>query len=214
MLFFDLAFECCCEKKRTREIEHDREKWRGSVSSLELERIKDPRRRLSFSLCFFRLFAVLFVVVVRSDAHALAANGPRVDRVKRAALQRSATILFCFDSVDGRGKKMSHFFVEESESEGEELDGRRPGEGEEEPTYPADETLRMPLSVESGNVSLRDGRGASFAFEGEHGQVVLLAVRLTVLLLESVLAKLAAALGAEKVVRMPRLVQGRHAFLL
>ena len=71
----------------------------------------------------------------------------------------------------------------------------------------------MPLTVESRDVALGDGRGTSFTFQSEHGQIVLLAVRLAVLLLESILAKLAAALGAEKVIRMPRLIQSRHAFL-
>ena len=71
----------------------------------------------------------------------------------------------------------------------------------------------MPLPVECGNVALGEGRRASLTLEGKHGQVVLLAVRLAILLLEPVLAELAAALGAEKVVRMPRLIQGRHAFL-
>jgi hypothetical protein len=85
-----------------------------------------------------------------------------------------------------------------------------PGDGK---TYPTDETIGMPLTVESRDVALGDGRGTSFTFQSEHGQIVLLAVRLAVLLLESILAKLAAALGAEKVIRMPRLIQSRHAFL-
>ena len=80
-------------------------------------------------------------------------------------------------------------------------------------TYPADEAIGMPLAVESRDVALGDGRGTAFALQGEHGQVVLLAVGLAVLLLESILAELAAALGAEKVIRMPRLIQRRHAFL-
>jgi hypothetical protein len=85
-----------------------------------------------------------------------------------------------------------------------------PGDGK---TYPTDETIGMPLTVESRDVALGDGRGTSFTFQSEHGQIVLLAVRLAVLLLESILAKLAAALGAEKMIRMPRLIQSRHAFL-
>lgn len=72
----------------------------------------------------------------------------------------------------------------------------------------------MPLAVESRDVALGNGRAAAFAFQGEHGQVILFAVRFAVLLLESVLAELASALRAEKVVRMPRLIQRRHAFLM
>ena len=71
----------------------------------------------------------------------------------------------------------------------------------------------MPLAVEGRDVALGDGSGTAFAFQGEHGQVVLLAVGLAVLLLESILTELAAALSAEKVIRMPRLIQRRHAFL-
>ena len=71
----------------------------------------------------------------------------------------------------------------------------------------------MPLAAEGRDVALGDGTRAALALEGEHGQVVLLAVGLAVLLLETFLAKLAAALGAEKVVGMPRLIKGRHTFL-
>lgn len=81
-------------------------------------------------------------------------------------------------------------------------------------TYPADETIGMPLSVESRNVTLGDGRIATFALESKHGKVVLFTVGLSILLLEAILAELAAALGAEKVIRMPRLIQRSHAFLL
>lgn len=72
----------------------------------------------------------------------------------------------------------------------------------------------MPLSVEGRNVTLGDGRIATFALESKHGKVVLFTVGLSILLLEAILAELAAALGAEKVIRMPRLIQRSHAFLL
>lgn len=72
----------------------------------------------------------------------------------------------------------------------------------------------MPLAVERRDVALRDGHRAALALEREQGEVVVLAVRLAVLLLEAVLAELAAAFRAEEVVRVPRLVERRHAFLL
>lgn len=71
----------------------------------------------------------------------------------------------------------------------------------------------MPLAVERRDVALRDGHRAPLAFQSEQGEVVVLAVRLAIFLLEAVLAELASALGAEKVVRVPRLVKRRHAFL-
>lgn len=80
-------------------------------------------------------------------------------------------------------------------------------------TYPTNEALGVPLAVERRDVALGDGQSAALALESEQRQVVVLAVRLAVLLLEAVLAELAAALRAEKVVRMPRLVERRHAFL-
>jgi len=80
-------------------------------------------------------------------------------------------------------------------------------------TIPADEALRVPLSTQSRNVTFRNGHSAAFALEGKHGQVILFTVRFTVFLLKSVLTKLAAALRAEKVIRMPRLVQCSYAFI-
>ena len=79
--------------------------------------------------------------------------------------------------------------------------------------YPANKALRVPLATKGRDVALHDGHAAALALEREHGQVVVLAVRLAVLLVETVLAKLTAALGAEEVVRVPSLLQRSHAFL-
>lgn len=80
-------------------------------------------------------------------------------------------------------------------------------------THPADEALGMPLSVEGGNVVLHDGRVAACTLGGEHVVVVFAAVRLSVSLVEALLAESIPALCAEEVFWMPRLVQGSHTFL-
>lgn len=79
--------------------------------------------------------------------------------------------------------------------------------------YPADETAGMPLGGQGRHVVLHDGPGATSAFRREHVEVIVLAVGAALALVESLLAELLAALGAEKVFRVPGLLQGRHAFL-
>jgi len=64
----------------------------------------------------------------------------------------------------------------------------------------------MPLGVEGRNVVLHDGRVAPATFWGEHVVVILSAVGLAVLLVETVLAERVPALGAEEVFGMPVLV--------
>ena len=71
----------------------------------------------------------------------------------------------------------------------------------------------MPLAVEGRDVVLHDGAVTTSALGREHVEVVLAAVGLTVALVEALLAELLAALGAEEVLRVPGLVQRRHAFL-
>lgn len=79
--------------------------------------------------------------------------------------------------------------------------------------YPAHEAAGVPLSGQGRHVVLHYGTGASAAFGGEHVEVVVPAVRPAFPLVESLLAELFAALGAEKVFGVPSLLQGRHAFL-
>lgn len=71
----------------------------------------------------------------------------------------------------------------------------------------------MPLGVEGGDVVLHDGSVAATALGSEHVVVVVFAVGLAILLVEALVAEGVAALAAEEVLRVPRLVQRRHAFL-
>lgn len=71
----------------------------------------------------------------------------------------------------------------------------------------------MPLRVQRRNVVLHDRPVAAVALGRKHVEVVVAAVRLAVALMEAILAELLAALSAEEVLRVPRLLQGRHAFL-
>lgn len=71
----------------------------------------------------------------------------------------------------------------------------------------------MPLAVERGDVVLHDRPVAGAALGREHVEVVVPAVGLPLLLVEALLAELLAALGAEEVLHVPRLLQGRDAFL-
>lgn len=81
------------------------------------------------------------------------------------------------------------------------------------PAVPADEALWMPLSVECRDVVLHDGGVAASTLGSEHVEVVVSAVRLAILLVETIVPEGVAALRAEEVIRVPRLVQRRHAFV-
>jgi len=78
---------------------------------------------------------------------------------------------------------------------------------------PADEAIRMPLAVERRYVILHDGAIASAALWRKHIEVILPAVGLAVPLVKAVLAELLAALSAEEVFRVPRLLERCHAFI-
>lgn len=71
----------------------------------------------------------------------------------------------------------------------------------------------MPLRVQRRDVVLHNGAVAAIALRGKHLEVVVAAVRLAVALMESLLAELLAALGAEEVLRVPGLVQRRYALV-
>lgn len=77
----------------------------------------------------------------------------------------------------------------------------------------ADEAIGMPLSVECRDVVFHDGFVAAAALGREHVEVVGAAVGLPIPFVESVLPELLAALGAEEVLRVPGLLERRHAFL-
>lgn len=71
----------------------------------------------------------------------------------------------------------------------------------------------MPLRVERRNVILHDRPIAAVALRCKHVEIVVATVRFAVALMEAVLAELLAALGAEKVLRVPRFLQRGDAFL-
>lgn len=71
----------------------------------------------------------------------------------------------------------------------------------------------MPLRVQRRDVVLHDGPVAAIALRGEHLEVVVAAVGLAIALMETLLAELLAALGAEEVLRVPGLVQRRDALV-
>lgn len=71
----------------------------------------------------------------------------------------------------------------------------------------------MPLAVQGGDIVLHDGPVATVTLRGEHVEVVVAAVRFTVALVESILAKLLAALGTEEVFCVPRFLQRGDTFI-
>lgn len=78
---------------------------------------------------------------------------------------------------------------------------------------PADKAFRVPERVKSRNVVLKDGTGTSTTFRGKHVKVILSAVRLSILLMETFWTKKGSTLSAEEVVWMPSLVQSSHYFI-
>lgn len=81
------------------------------------------------------------------------------------------------------------------------------------PAVAADEAFGMPLAIQGRDVVLSDWPIAATALGRKQLEVVIAAVRLAILLVESSLAKLRPAVGAEKVLRVPCLVQGGHTFI-
>lgn len=79
--------------------------------------------------------------------------------------------------------------------------------------YPAHEAAGMPLGGQGRHVVLHYGPVATAALGREHVEVIVPAVRAALPFVESLLAELFAALSAEKVFRVPRLLQSRHTFL-
>lgn len=79
--------------------------------------------------------------------------------------------------------------------------------------HPAHKAVGMPLGGQCRHVVLHYGATASSTFGREHVEVIVPTVRASFPLVESVFAELFAALGAEKMFRVPRFLQCRHAFL-
>lgn len=71
----------------------------------------------------------------------------------------------------------------------------------------------MPLGIQRRNVVLHNRPVAAAAFGREHIKVIVPAIRLSIPLMEALLAELLSTLCAEKVFRVPGLLQGSHAFL-
>lgn len=90
--------------------------------------------------------------------------------------------------------------------------GDETGESRDD-TYPTDEAVRMPLTVERRYIILHDSAITATALGREHIEIVLTAVGLAVSLVEALLAKLLTALGAEEMFGVPSLLQGSYAFL-
>lgn len=78
---------------------------------------------------------------------------------------------------------------------------------------PAHKALRVPQGVEGRDVVLQDWLGASLATGGEEGQEALLAVLLTLAVMETFLSECPAALDATETLRVPILVQGGDHFI-
>ena len=80
-------------------------------------------------------------------------------------------------------------------------------------TLLAHKAVGVPLQVERGDVVLGDRGVAAAALGGELLEVAGLAERGVVLLVETVVAELVAALGAEEVLRVEGLVEGGDALV-
>jgi hypothetical protein len=82
-----------------------------------------------------------------------------------------------------------------------------------EHTYPAHEALRVPLGAERRYVVVGNGCITTAALGGEQLEVVGATIGSTILFMVAVVAEVFATMGAEKVLRVPRPVQRRYAFL-
>ncbi|KYN27216.1 hypothetical protein ALC57_03560, partial [Trachymyrmex cornetzi] len=80
-------------------------------------------------------------------------------------------------------------------------------------TYPANEAVRMPLTIKRRYIIFHDSAIATTALGCEHVEVILAAVGLAVSFVEALLAELLAALSAKEVLGVPSLLQGGHTFL-
>lgn len=80
-------------------------------------------------------------------------------------------------------------------------------------TYPAHETIRMPLTIQGRDIVFHYGTIASTAFGGKHIEVIVATIGLAITLVESLLAELLTALGTEEMLCMPSFLEGCHAFL-
>lgn len=80
-------------------------------------------------------------------------------------------------------------------------------------TYPADETIRVPLTVKSRNVIFHNWTVASSTFRSEHVEEVIATIWFALPFVETFLPKLFPALCTKEVFGVPRFLQSGDAFL-
>ena len=73
-------------------------------------------------------------------------------------------------------------------------------------TYPANEAVRMPLTIKRRYIIFHDSTIATTALGCEHVEIVLAAIGLAIPLVETLLSELLAALSAKEVLGMPSLL--------
>lgn len=78
---------------------------------------------------------------------------------------------------------------------------------------PANEAVRMPLTIKRRYIIFHDSTIATTALGCEHVEIVLAAIGLAIPLVETLLSELLAALSAKEVLGMPSLLQGGHTFI-
>lgn len=71
----------------------------------------------------------------------------------------------------------------------------------------------MPLRVQCRDIILHNGAIATIAFGCKHFKIIGTTIGFTIPLMETIFAKLLATLGAKEMLRMPGLIQCRHAFI-
>lgn len=69
------------------------------------------------------------------------------------------------------------------------------------------------MRIQSGDIILHDGTIAAIAFGCKHLKVIVAAIGFAIPLMEAILAKLLATLGAKEMLRVPGLVQSGHTFI-
>lgn len=80
-------------------------------------------------------------------------------------------------------------------------------------TYSAHEAIRMELTVERWDVIFHYSAVTTSALRRKHIEIVVATIRFAVALMEAIVTELLTALGAEEVLGVPGLIQGRNAFL-
>lgn len=157
--------------------------------------------------------AVRFVVLFLEGALVQLLQAESAHEMLRVEFLEHGRYAAAGDRFGTTGAKRSSFRVIVGLAVGQALVVEERSAKERLTTVPAHETIRMPLTVQSRNIILHDGPVAPVALRCKHVEVIITAVRLPVALVESILAELLTALGAEKVLRVPSFLQRRYAFI-